>query len=67
MAKKRTHVKKTKGLGKLRIGDMWNAITIIASSQSNPLKAVAKFVENAIDARARTISPGEDDRAVALH
>ena len=25
--------------GKLRIGDDWNAITIIALSQSNPLKA----------------------------
>ncbi len=41
--------------GKLRIGDDWNAITIIALSQSNPLKAVAELVENSIDARARTI------------
>jgi Histidine kinase-, DNA gyrase B-, and HSP90-like ATPase len=41
--------------GKLRIGDDWNAIRIIALSQSNPLKAVAEFVENSIDARARTI------------
>ena len=32
--------------GRLRIGDDWNAITIIALSQSNPLKAVAEFVEN---------------------
>jgi hypothetical protein len=32
--------------GKLRIGDDWNAINIIALSQSNPLKAVAEFVEN---------------------
>jgi hypothetical protein len=31
--------------GKLRIGDDWNAINIIALSQSNPLKAVAEFVE----------------------
>ncbi|MDH3714887.1 MAG: ATP-binding protein [Gammaproteobacteria bacterium] len=38
--------------GRLRIGDDWNAITIIALSQSNPLKAVAEFVENSIDARA---------------
>ena len=38
--------------GKLRIGDQWNAINIIALSQSNPLKAVAEFVENSIDARA---------------
>ncbi len=41
--------------GKLRIGDDWNAITIIALSQSNPLKAVAEFVENSIDAHARNI------------
>lgn len=41
--------------GKLRIGDSWNAITIIASSQSNPLKAVAEFVENSIDAKAGNI------------
>lgn len=44
------------GKGKLRIGDMWNAITIIASSQSNPLKAIAEFVENSIDARAKRIT-----------
>ena len=42
--------------GKLKIGDDWNAITIIALSQSNPLKAVAEFVENSIDARARQIT-----------
>jgi hypothetical protein len=30
--------------GNLRIGDHWNAITIIALSQSNPLKAVAELV-----------------------
>jgi hypothetical protein len=41
--------------GKLRIGDDWNAIRIIALSQSNPLKAIAEFVENSIDARATTI------------
>jgi hypothetical protein len=38
--------------GKLRIGNDWNAITIIAHSQSNPLKAAAELVENSIDARA---------------
>jgi len=41
--------------GKLRIADHWNAISIIANSQANPLKAVAEFVENSIDARARQI------------
>jgi len=42
--------------GKLKIGNNWNAITIIAFSQSNPLKAIAEFVENSIDARARNIT-----------
>jgi hypothetical protein len=42
--------------GNLRIGDHWNAITIIALSQSNPLKAVAELVENSIDARAKTFA-----------
>jgi hypothetical protein len=47
--------KKDPSAGKLRIADHWNAISIIASSQSNPLKAVAEFVENSIDARAGQI------------
>src|SRR4029450_8851003 len=38
--------------GKLKIGEDWNAITIIALSQSNPLKAIAELVENCIDAKA---------------
>ncbi len=42
--------------GRLRIGDDWNAITIIALSQSNPLKAIAELVENSIDARARNVT-----------
>jgi len=42
--------------GKLRIGDDWNAIRIIALSQSNPLKAIAELVENSIDAHAKTIT-----------
>ena len=48
---------KKKGMraGKLRIADHWNAISIIANSQANPLKAVAEFVENSIDARAKQI------------
>jgi hypothetical protein len=47
---------KSKDNGKLRIGDDWNAIRIIALSQSNPLKAIAEFVENSIDANAKTIT-----------
>src|SRR6201993_5444558 len=46
---------KSKNSGKLKIGDDWNAIRIIALSQSNPLKAIAEFVENSIDAHAKTI------------
>ncbi|MGH8138666.1 MAG: ATP-binding protein [Steroidobacteraceae bacterium] len=42
--------------GRLKIGDDWNAIRIIALSQSNPLKAIAEFVENSIDAHANTIT-----------
>ena len=46
----------TEAKGKLRIGDDWNAIRIIALSQSNPLKAIAELVENSIDAQARKIT-----------
>ena len=58
MPSRRTTKKRSKSgqSGKLRIGDDWNAITIIALSQSNPLKAVAEFVENSIDANARNIT-----------
>ena len=51
--------------GKLKIGDDWNAIRIIALSQSNPLKAIAEFVENSIDAHAKnvTITRGRDHGA----
>lgn len=42
--------------GRLKIGDDWNAIRIIALSQSNPLKAIAEIVENSIDAHARVIT-----------
>ena len=42
--------------GRLKIGDDWNAITIIALSQSSPLKALAELVENSIDAKARTVT-----------
>ena len=46
----------TKDSGRLKIGDAWNAITIIALSQENPLKAIAEFVENSIDARAGRVT-----------
>jgi len=64
-AKKR---RKKAASGRLRIGDDWNAITIIALSQSNPLKAVAEFVENSIDAHARniTITRGREKGAAYL-
>lgn len=47
--------KKKVQVGKLRIAEHWNAISIIANSQANPLKSVAEFVENSIDARAKQI------------
>ena len=46
----------TKNSGRLKIGDAWNAITIIALSQENPLKAIAEFVENSIDAHAGRVT-----------
>ncbi|KPK35003.1 MAG: hypothetical protein AMK70_06225 [Nitrospira bacterium SG8_35_1] len=60
MSKKKKVIKQKRASavseGKLRIGDNWNAITIIALSQSNPLKAIAEFVENSIDAGAKNIT-----------
>jgi hypothetical protein len=47
---------KTNASGQLKIGDDWNAIRIIALSQTNPLKAIAEFVENSIDAEAKSIT-----------
>jgi histidine kinase/DNA gyrase B/HSP90-like ATPase len=41
--------------GRLKIGDEWMAIQIIARSQTNPQKAVAELVENSIDAGAAHI------------
>lgn len=41
--------------GTLKIGDQWNAISIIAHSQTHPLKAICELVENAIDAGATNI------------
>jgi hypothetical protein len=48
--------RKAPSSGRLRIGDDWNAINIIALSQTNPLKSVAEFVENSIDANARNVT-----------
>jgi hypothetical protein len=53
--KTKSRIKQKVRGGKLRIADHWNAISIIANSQANPLKAVAEFVENSIDARAEKI------------
>ncbi|MFM8433896.1 MAG: ATP-binding protein [Planctomycetia bacterium] len=41
--------------GTLKIGDQWNAITIIAHSQTHPLKAICELTENAIDAGATQV------------
>ena len=41
--------------GQLRIGDEWNAISILAQSQTHPLKAVCELTENAIDAGATQV------------
>jgi hypothetical protein len=41
--------------GTLQIGDQWNAITIIAHSQTHPLKAICELTENAIDAGAGSV------------
>jgi hypothetical protein len=41
--------------GRLRIGDEWNAINIIARTQTHPLKAVCELAENALDAGARDV------------
>ncbi|MBN1525205.1 MAG: ATP-binding protein [Spirochaetales bacterium] len=57
MKSKRSPRQKTNNTtGKLKIGDNWSAISIIALSQNNPLKAIAEFVENSIDARAKNIT-----------
>src|SRR5260370_5491179 len=60
MAKRSTAKREESESGKLRIGDDWNAIRIIALSQTNPLKAIAEFVENCIDAHAKTIAITRD-------
>lgn len=52
--------------GRLKIGDHWNAISIIALSQTNPLKAIAEFVENSINAWASEPPCGRIADAVTI-
>jgi hypothetical protein len=47
MVKRSTAKPEESESGKLRIDDDWNAIPIIALSQSNPLKAIAEFSRTA--------------------
>jgi hypothetical protein len=56
MAKEKAGEKGGNRRGKLRISNNWNAISIIALSQNNPLKAIAEFVENSIDAKATEVT-----------
>ncbi len=47
--------RRPKPRSRLKIGDEWTAIQIIARSQANPQKAVAELVENCIDAGAKHV------------
>ncbi|MCH7728034.1 MAG: ATP-binding protein [Planctomycetes bacterium] len=50
-----TKTKKPTKTGSLKIGNQWNAISIIAQSQTHPLKAVCELVENAIDSGSKNV------------
>ncbi len=56
MPKKAAKKNQALASGRLRIGDEWNAINIIARTQTHPLKAVCELVENALDAGAREVA-----------
>src|SRR2546422_4862769 len=47
--------RRPKPRSRLKIGDEWMAIQIIARSQANPQKAVAELLENCIDAGATRV------------
>lgn len=55
-ASRRAPARRRQPGGRLKIGDEWMAIRIIAQSQSNPQKAVAELVENALDAGATHVT-----------
>ena len=52
----KAHEKPSQARGRLKIGDDWNAITIIALSQSSPTEGDRRAGRNSIDAKARTIT-----------
>ncbi len=56
MSKQRSSRPSKVSSGRLRIGDEWNAIEIIASTQTHPLKAICELAENALDAGATNLA-----------
>jgi hypothetical protein len=56
MAKRQSTSSRTISSGRLRIGDEWNAIEIIARTQTHPLKAICELTENALDAGAHEVA-----------
>ncbi|MGE5191344.1 MAG: ATP-binding protein, partial [Deltaproteobacteria bacterium] len=56
MPRQKSSPSRTISSGRLRIGDEWNAIEIIASTQTHPLKAICELAENALDAGAREVA-----------
>src|SRR5262245_27483077 len=56
MARQKAPRSQTISSGRLRIGDEWNAIEIIARTQTHPLKAICELAENALDAGAHEVA-----------